>query len=146
MTVSPEHVDYLLRLGDSSLVLGQRLGEWTGHGPVLEEDIAMANIALDFIGQARLLLTHAGKLEAQLKKSSQSGDARDEAVRASPLWLARFNCASSLPACVSNRRAWPMKSSAMLAIAMSSSSTGPWPVHSPRRCPSTRDESPRRSR
>ena len=41
----------------------------------------MANIALDFIGQARLLLTHAGKLEAQLKRASQSGDARDEAVR-----------------------------------------------------------------
>jgi ring-1,2-phenylacetyl-CoA epoxidase subunit PaaC len=57
------HVDYLLRLGDSSLMMGQRLGEWTGHGPALEEDIAMANIALDFIGQARLLLTHAGKLE-----------------------------------------------------------------------------------
>ena len=57
------HVDYLLRLGDSSLVMAQRLGEWTGHGPVLEEDIAMANIALDFIGQARLLLSHAGTLE-----------------------------------------------------------------------------------
>lgn len=57
------HVEYLLRLGDSSLVLGQRLAEWTGHGPVLEEDIAMTNIALDYIGQARLLLTHAGKLE-----------------------------------------------------------------------------------
>jgi ring-1,2-phenylacetyl-CoA epoxidase subunit PaaC len=62
---TPEHIDYLLRLGDSSLVLGQRLAEWTGHGPVLEEDIAMANIALDFIGQARLLLTHAGKLEGK---------------------------------------------------------------------------------
>lgn len=59
------HVEYLLRLGDSSLVLGQRLAEWTGHGPVLEEDIAMANIALDLIGQARLLLTHAGRLEGQ---------------------------------------------------------------------------------
>ncbi len=64
-TTSPEHIDYLLRLGDSSLVLGQRLAEWTGHGPVLEEDIAMANIALDFIGQARLLLTHAGNLEGK---------------------------------------------------------------------------------
>ena len=70
---TPEHIDYLLRLGDSSLVLGQRLAEWTGHGPVLEEDIAMANIALDLIGQARLLLTHAGKLEAQL-----TGVGRDE--------------------------------------------------------------------
>ena len=58
------HVDYLLRLGDSSLVLGQRLAEWCGHGPVLEEDIAMTNVSLDFLGQARLLLTHAGTLEA----------------------------------------------------------------------------------
>ena len=57
------HVEYLLRLGDSSLVLGQRLAEWTGQGPVLEEDIAMTNIALDCIGQARLLLTHAGRVE-----------------------------------------------------------------------------------
>ena len=57
------HIEYLLRLGDSSLVLGQRLAEWTGHGPVLEEDIAMTNIALDLVGQARMLLAHAGRLE-----------------------------------------------------------------------------------
>ena len=61
--VQSPQVEYLLRLGDSALVLGQRLGEWTGHGPVLEEDIAMANVALDLIGQARLLLSHAGALE-----------------------------------------------------------------------------------
>ena len=52
---------YLLRLGDTCLILGQRLGEWTGHAPVLEEDIALANMALDLIGQARALLTHAGR-------------------------------------------------------------------------------------
>jgi ring-1,2-phenylacetyl-CoA epoxidase subunit PaaC len=57
------HTDYLLRLGDSALILGQRLSEWCGHGPVLEEDLALTNIALDLIGQARLLLTHAGKVE-----------------------------------------------------------------------------------
>ena len=56
-------VQYLLRIGDTCLVLAQRLGEWCGHAPVLEEDIAMANIALDLVGQARALLTHAGKLE-----------------------------------------------------------------------------------
>jgi len=56
-------VQYLLRIGDTCLVLAQRLGEWCGHAPVLEEDIAMSNIALDLIGQARALLTHAGKLE-----------------------------------------------------------------------------------
>jgi ring-1,2-phenylacetyl-CoA epoxidase subunit PaaC len=56
-------VEYLLRLGDTCLILGQRLGEWCGHAPVLEEDIALANMALDLIGQTRALLTHAGALE-----------------------------------------------------------------------------------
>ena len=53
-------VDYLLRLGDDALVLGQRLGEWCGHGPVLEVDISLANLALDLIGQATFLLNEAG--------------------------------------------------------------------------------------
>lgn len=61
--------DYLLRIGDTSLILGHRLSEWCGHGPILEEDIAMSNIALDLIGQARLLYTHAGQVE---------GEGRDE--------------------------------------------------------------------
>jgi len=52
--------DYLLRLGDDALVLGQRLSEWCGHGPVLEVDISLANLALDLIGQANLLLGEAG--------------------------------------------------------------------------------------
>src|SRR5690348_1677823 len=56
-------VDYLLRLGDDRLVLGHRLSEWCGHAPILEEDIALANIALDLIGQATLLLGLAAKLE-----------------------------------------------------------------------------------
>jgi ring-1,2-phenylacetyl-CoA epoxidase subunit PaaC len=54
---------YVLRLGDLSLVLGQRLGEWVGHAPALEEDLGLANVALDMIGQARLLLTYAGEVE-----------------------------------------------------------------------------------
>lgn len=56
---------YVLRLADTSLVLGQRLGEWVGHAPALEEDLALANIALDLIGQARLLLTYAGEIEGR---------------------------------------------------------------------------------
>jgi len=48
-------VDYLLHLADNALVLGQRNAEWCGHGPVLEEDIALSNVSLDLIGQARLL-------------------------------------------------------------------------------------------
>ena len=56
----PRCFPYLLRLGDDRLVLGHRLSEWCGHGPILEEDIALANIALDLIGQATLLLKLAG--------------------------------------------------------------------------------------
>ena len=56
---------YLLRLGDDRLVLGHRLSEWCGHGPILEEDIALANISLDLIGQATLLLKLAGETEGK---------------------------------------------------------------------------------
>jgi ring-1,2-phenylacetyl-CoA epoxidase subunit PaaC len=56
---------YVLRLGDTSLVLGQRLSEWIGNGPALEEDLGLANLALDLIGQARLLLSYAGELEGR---------------------------------------------------------------------------------
>ena len=54
---------YTLRMADDSLILGQRLSEWCGHGPVIEEDIAMTNIALDLIGQATSLLEYAAKVE-----------------------------------------------------------------------------------
>ena len=57
--------EYLLRLGDLSLVLGHRLGEWIGHAPALEEDLGLANIGLDLVGQARLLLSYAGELEGR---------------------------------------------------------------------------------
>jgi ring-1,2-phenylacetyl-CoA epoxidase subunit PaaC len=56
---------YLLRLGDTSLVLGQRLGEWIGHSPALEEDLGLANLSLDLVGQARLLLTYAAEVEGR---------------------------------------------------------------------------------
>jgi ring-1,2-phenylacetyl-CoA epoxidase subunit PaaC len=62
-TARRAHVDYLLRLGDTCLIHGQRLAEWCGHAPVLEEDIAMSNIALDLIGQARAVLTRAGEVD-----------------------------------------------------------------------------------
>lgn len=58
-----EKFEFVTRLGDNCLVLGHRLSEWCGHGPVLEQDIAMTNIALDLIGQARLYLDYAGKIE-----------------------------------------------------------------------------------
>ena len=61
----PAHVEYLLHLADNALVLGQRNAEWCGHGPVLEEDIAMANISVDLIGQARMLYQHVAALDPQ---------------------------------------------------------------------------------
>ncbi len=57
------HLTYLLRLADNALVLSHRLAEWVGHGPVLEEDIALTNIGLDLLGQARLLYQHAATID-----------------------------------------------------------------------------------
>jgi len=56
---------YLLRLGDNALMLGHRLSEWCGHAPVLEEDLALANMGLDLIGQARSFLSYAGEVEGR---------------------------------------------------------------------------------
>ena len=57
--------EYLLRLGDDSLILGHRLSEWCGHGPILEEDIALTNLSLDMIGQATAIFEYAGKVEGK---------------------------------------------------------------------------------
>ena len=69
---------YVLRLADTSLVLGQRLGEWVGHSPALEEDLGLANISLDLIGQARLLLTYAGELEGHGRSEDDLAMERDQ--------------------------------------------------------------------
>lgn len=61
--------EYLLRLGDNALILSQRLGEWCGKGPALEEDMALTNVALDLLGQARLWLSLAAE---------QAGNGADE--------------------------------------------------------------------
>ncbi|HEV2354300.1 MAG TPA: 1,2-phenylacetyl-CoA epoxidase subunit PaaC [Puia sp.] len=58
----PSHIGYSLFLADNALILGHRNSEWTGHGPILEQDIALSNIALDLIGQARWLYQHAARL------------------------------------------------------------------------------------
>jgi ring-1,2-phenylacetyl-CoA epoxidase subunit PaaC len=58
-------VDYLLRLGDNCLILGHRISEWVGHGPAIEEELALANVSLDLLGQARLWLTLAGEVEGR---------------------------------------------------------------------------------
>ncbi|MBI2795224.1 MAG: phenylacetate-CoA oxygenase subunit PaaC [Gemmatimonadetes bacterium] len=70
-------VEALLRLADDRLVLGHRLSEWCGHAPILEEDIALANIALDLIGQASLLLEHAGQVEGRGRSADALAYFRD---------------------------------------------------------------------
>ncbi len=72
-------VPYLLELGDDRLVLGHRLSEWCGHGPILEEDIALTNIALDLIGQATLFLKLAGAAEGKGRSEDDLAFLRDSA-------------------------------------------------------------------
>jgi ring-1,2-phenylacetyl-CoA epoxidase subunit PaaC len=74
----PALFEYVLRLADTSLVLGQRLGEWIGHAPAIEEDLGLANTSLDLIGQARLLLTYAGELEGLGRTEDDLAFLRDE--------------------------------------------------------------------
>ena len=71
-------IGYLLHLADNALVLGQRNAEWCAHGPVLEEDIALANISLDLIGQARLLYQHAATVQGQGATEDTLAYFRDE--------------------------------------------------------------------
>lgn len=66
--------EYLLRIADSDLVLAQRLGEWVGKGPVLEEDIASTNVGLDLLGQARLWFAYAGEVEAAIAPPGRNED------------------------------------------------------------------------
>lgn len=63
--MSKELLEYTLRLGDNALILGQRLAEWCGHGPILEQDIALSNIALDQLGQARMLMQYAAEQQGE---------------------------------------------------------------------------------
>ena len=69
--------ELLLRLGDSALILSQRLTEWCGKGPALEEDMALANISLDLIGQARLWLSYAAEVEGLGRDEDQLAFLRD---------------------------------------------------------------------
>ncbi|MGB0882493.1 MAG: 1,2-phenylacetyl-CoA epoxidase subunit PaaC [Vicingaceae bacterium] len=78
MTTKEALVNYSLRLGDSSLILGQRMSEWCSNGPVLEEDIAMTNIALDLIGQARTMLSYAGEIEGKGRAEDDFAYKREE--------------------------------------------------------------------
>jgi ring-1,2-phenylacetyl-CoA epoxidase subunit PaaC len=76
--LTPPLAELLLRLGDDRLVLGHRTSQWCGHGPILEEDIALANIALDLLGQAQLFLDLAGRLEGEGRDADALAYWRDE--------------------------------------------------------------------
>jgi ring-1,2-phenylacetyl-CoA epoxidase subunit PaaC len=71
-------LEFLLRLGDSDVVLAQRLGEWVGHGPVLEEDIALTNVGLDLLGQGRMWLAYAGEVEGKGRTEDDLAFLRDQ--------------------------------------------------------------------
>ena len=75
-TTYSNHINNILFLADSALILGQRNAEWCGHGPVLEQDIAITNITLDLIGQARLLYQHA----AQLINENHGGNETEDSL------------------------------------------------------------------
>jgi ring-1,2-phenylacetyl-CoA epoxidase subunit PaaC len=79
-TVDAPLIEYVLRLGDTSLILGQRLGEWIGHAPALEEDLGLGNLALDFIGQARMLLQYAARLQGRGQSEDDLAFLRDGAA------------------------------------------------------------------
>lgn len=77
MTGDDALVEFLLRRGDDTLVLGHRVSEWCGHAPVLEEDIALANTALDLIGQTQLWLGLAGEVEGRGRTADRLAFLRD---------------------------------------------------------------------
>lgn len=82
---------YLLRLGDSGLVLGQRLSEWVGKAPMLEEEMALANMALDMVGQARNFLAYAGEVEGKGRGEDELAMHRDVESFANPLLVEQPN-------------------------------------------------------
>lgn len=78
MTTKEALINYCLRIGDTSLILGQRMSEWCSNGPILEEDIAMTNLALDLIGQARTMLSYAGEIEGKGRTEDDLAYKREE--------------------------------------------------------------------
>ncbi len=72
--LSNHQINYILSLADSTLILGQRNGEWCAHGPILEQDIAITNITLDLIGQARNFYQHAASLINEIENKNETED------------------------------------------------------------------------
>ncbi|MFT4151498.1 MAG: phenylacetate-CoA oxygenase subunit PaaC [Paracoccaceae bacterium] len=84
-------VDWLQRVGDNTLILGHRVSEWCGHSPALEEDIALANQALDLIGQCQFWLGYAGEVEGQGRTADQIAYLRDAGAFRNALLVERPN-------------------------------------------------------
>lgn len=91
MDAREAHFIFLLRLADDHLILGHRLSEWCGHAPMLEEDLAMPNMALDLIGQARALYDHAGKTEGKGRREDDLAYLRLERAYVNCLMVEREN-------------------------------------------------------
>ena len=83
--------EWLLRMGDNTLILGHRVSEWCGHSPVLEEDIALANTALDLIGQTQFWLGLAGEVEGKGRTADNLAYLRDAAAFRNVLLVERPN-------------------------------------------------------
>ena len=81
-------IKYILGIADNSLILGQRLGELTGHGPTLEVDIAMTNISLDLFGQVRSYFQYAAQLSEEDKTEDDFAFLRTEREYVNVLFLA----------------------------------------------------------
>jgi ring-1,2-phenylacetyl-CoA epoxidase subunit PaaC len=89
--MSDDRVEYALRLGDNALILSHRLSQWCGHGPALEEDIALTNVALDLLGQAQLWLELAGALEGKGRNADDLAYKRDAGAFRNALLVERPN-------------------------------------------------------
>ncbi|HCL63376.1 MAG TPA: phenylacetate-CoA oxygenase subunit PaaI [Rhizobium sp.] len=85
------YFEWLLRMGDNTLILGHRVSEWCGHSPVLEEDIALANVALDLIGQTQFWLGLAGEVEGKGRTADNLAYLRDAAAFRNVLLVERPN-------------------------------------------------------
>lgn len=91
MTHQEALFNYVLRSADDLLILSHRLGEWCGHGPVLEEDIALTNRALDHLGEARNLLTYAGTVEGKGRDEDDLAYLRKEREYLNMLFVEQAN-------------------------------------------------------
>jgi ring-1,2-phenylacetyl-CoA epoxidase subunit PaaC len=91
VTSAADPFEYLLRLGDNALILSHRISEWCGHGPALEEDIALSNVALDLLGQAQLWLGLAAEIEGEGRSADDLAYRRDAAAFRNVLLVERPN-------------------------------------------------------